>query len=180
MAMLPILTAPDRRLRTRSAPVTAVDADVRRLMDDMLETMRAAPGIGLSAVQVGVPRRVVVVEAPETIAEDSPDAVPRMLCLANPKITWSSQETILFEEGCLSLPDQYAEIERPAEVTVKFLDRDGRRQEARAAGILARCVQHELDHLEGLLLVDRLSHVRRNMILRKLSKARKQKHSTAA
>lgn len=184
MAILPIVTAPDRRLRVRSAPVAIVDEGVRRLMDDMLETMRAAPGIGLSAVQVGVARRIVVVEAPgtETDAEteDGPEAAPRTLCMANPRIVWASAETALYEEGCLSLPDQYAEIERPAEVRVEFLDGEGRGQQEKASGILARCVQHELDHLEGILLVDRLSQVRRNIILRKLSKAKKQKHASAA
>lgn len=178
--MLPIIVAPDRRLKVRSEPVDRVDAEVRKLMDDMLETMRAAPGIGLSAIQVGVAKQVVVARAPETDAETDPDAAPRTLCLANPEIIWSSEELVVLEEGCLSLPEQFAELERPAEVAVRFLDRDGEQQEVKTAGVLARCLQHEIDHLVGTLLVDRLSPVRRNMILRKLAKAKKLKQSDAA
>ena len=180
MALLPIIIAPDRRLKVRSKPVKAVDAGVRMLMDDMLETMRLAPGVGLSAIQVGVAQRVVVARAPETgTGVDTADE-PRTLCLANPEITWSSEELVVLEEGCLSLPEQYAELERPAEVAVRFLDHEGKQQEVKTSGLLARCVQHELDHLDGVLLVDRLSAVRRNMILRKLAKAKKLKQPDAA
>ncbi|MBM3507232.1 MAG: peptide deformylase [Alphaproteobacteria bacterium] len=195
--ILPIITAPDRRLKVKSEPVHTVDATVRKLMDDMVKTMRAAPGIGLSAIQVGVAKRVVVVEvdeaeplaaeeaivpkdkAPKDAAEDAPedapgDAKPRTTrYLVNPEIDWSSDKVVFCEEGCLSLPDQYADIERPAEIVVKYLDYDGKPQELKAGGMLARCIQHELDHLDGVLLVDRLSAVRRHMILRKLAKARK-------
>jgi peptide deformylase len=185
--ILPIITAPDRRLKVKSQPVAAVDDDVRRLLDDMVETMRAAPGIGLSAIQVGVPKRVVVVELDEseplaseqTAAQEKRDAPRTTRYLVNPEITWSSEKVVFCEEGCLSLPDQYADIERPADIVVKFLDRDGKPQELKASGMLSRCIQHELDHLDGVLLVDRLSAVRRHMILRKLAKARKQEQEPA-
>ena len=177
MAILPILVAPDRRLKQRSLPVQKVDDGVRRLLDDILETMRAAPGIGLSAIQVNVPKRIIVVEAADSEDQRDPDRKP--LFLVNPEITWTSAETVILEEGCLSLPDQYADLERPAEVKVKFLDRDGAPRERKASGVLARCIQHEMDHLDGMLLVDRLSPVRRRMILRKLQKARKQQPALA-
>jgi peptide deformylase len=181
--ILPIITAPDRRLKVRSQPVAAVDAEVRKLLDDMVETMRAAPGIGLSAIQVGVAKRIVVVEVAEDeklaaeeaiVPKEKHDELPRTTrYLVNPEIRWSSDKLVFCEEGCLSLPDQYADIERPADIAVRFLDRDGKAQELEARGMLSRCIQHEIDHLDGLLLVDRLSAVRRHMILRKLAKARK-------
>jgi peptide deformylase len=177
VATLPILIVPDRRLKQPSLPVATVDGGVRRLMDDMLETMREAPGIGLSAIQINVPKRIIVVEAADS--DDQHDHSRRPLFLVNPEITWTSDEMVILEEGCLSLPDQYADIERPAEVTVTFLDRDGAPQERKSSGVLARCIQHEMDHLDGVLLVDRLSPVRRGMILRKLSKARKQQSARA-
>ena len=194
--LLPIITAPDRRLKVKSQPVAVVDDEVRRLLDDMVETMRAAPGIGLSAIQVGVAKRIVVVEVDEneplasaeaaaqekreasrTTGEAPATRVTRYL--VNPEITWSSDKIVFCEEGCLSLPDQYADIERPSDIVVKFLDRDGKLQELKATGMLSRCIQHELDHLDGVLLVDRLSAVRRHMILRKLAKARKQEQEPA-
>ena len=183
--ILPIITAPDRRLKVKSQAVKTVDAALRRLMDDMAETMRAAPGIGLSAIQVGVAKRVLVVELADDeklAAEAPPDDEAKRVArfLVNPEITWASGDVVLCEEGCLSLPDQYADIERPADIVVKFLDYSGAAQELKAGGMLARCIQHEMDHLEGLLLVDRLSAVRRHMILRKLAKARKQDQSVTA
>jgi len=171
MAILPIVTAPDSRLKTKSKPVAAVDDGVRRLMDDMLETMYAAPGIGLSAVQVGVPRRVIVAD----VARE--DAPPEALFLANPEIVWRSEEMASLEEGCLSLPDEFEPLLRPARVRVRFLDRQGEPREIEADGLLARCLQHEMDHLEGTLFVDRLSLVKRNMILRRLAKTKRQKAS---
>ncbi len=167
MAILPIIIAPDPRLKVISARVERVDAGVRKLMDDMLETMRAAPGIGLSAIQVGVPKRVIVVDVKR---EGEPSAALR---LVNPEITWASDETMTNEEGCLSLPDQYAEVTRPAAVAIRHLGEDNRDSELRAEGLLATCIQHEMDHLEGILFVDHLSATRRNIILRKLIKARK-------
>jgi peptide deformylase len=179
--ILPIITAPDKRLKVKSQPVAAVDDAVRKLMDDMVETMRAAPGIGLSAIQVGVAKRVVVVEVDdaeqlqsEEAAVAQPAGVSRVTrYLVNPEITWESDNQVFCEEGCLSLPDQYADIERPADIVVKYLDYDGKPQELKASGMLARCIQHEMDHLDGVLLVDHLTAVRRHMILRKLEKARK-------
>ena len=172
MAVLPIIEAPDRRLKVRSEPVARVNDEIRRLLDDMVETMRVAPGIGLSAIQVGIAQRVIVTEVPEKTAEDQP-AKATTLYLVNPEITWTSDSLVICEEGCLSIPDQFADLERPAEVAMRYLDRNGASQELKAAGVLARCLQHEMDHLEGILLVDRLSPVRRHMILRKLAKARK-------
>ena len=180
--ILPIITAPDRRLKVKSQPVAAVDDTMRKLMDDMVETMRAAPGIGLSAIQVGVAKRVLVVEVDDAeqlqseeaaVAPSAPSANRVTRYLVNPEITWESDQNVFCEEGCLSLPDQYADIERPADIAVTYLDYDGRPQELKASGMLARCIQHEMDHLDGVLLVDHLTAVRRHMILRKLEKARK-------
>ena len=167
MALLPILTAPDPRLKKKSRPVEKVDAGVRRLMDDMLETMYAAPGIGLAAPQVGVLKRVIVVDVSE---KDSPPA-PHVL--ANPEILWVSDHDNTHEEGCLSVPEHYADVVRPAEVRVRYLDRDGESRELHADGLLATCVQHEIDHLDGILFIDHISALKRNMILRKLLKEKK-------
>ncbi len=167
MAILPIIWAPDPRLKVVSETVETVDGRVRRLMDDMLDTMYAEPGVGLSAIQVGVPRRVVVADAARQGGE------PRPLRLVNPAIAAASDETAVYEEGCLSLPEHFAEIERPAEIDVTYIDETGEERSLRAGGLLARCIQHELDHLEGLLFVDRLSAVRRGIILRKLAKQKR-------
>ena len=167
MARLPILIAPDKRLKTKCAPVPAVHDAVRRLMDDMLETMYAAPGIGLAAPQVGVLQRVIVLDVSDKEEE------PQPIALANPEIVWASDEILTMNEGCLSLPDIYVDVARPAEVRVRALGRDGRPQEIEADGLLARCLQPEIDHLNGILHVDHLSALRRNMILRKLEKQRK-------
>jgi peptide deformylase len=168
MALLPILIAPDPRLAQASQPVARVDAVIRRLMDDMLETMYAAPGIGLAAPQVGVLKRVLVLDL--ALKDDK----PAPLCLANPEILWASDEHLTYEEGCLSLPDHYADVTRAARVRVAYLDRDGTRIETEAEGLLATCVQHEIDHLDGMLFVDHLSKLKRDMILRKLVKSRRQ------
>jgi peptide deformylase len=168
MALLPILTAPDPRLKVVSDPVGAVDEDLRRLMDDMRETMYAAPGIGLAAVQVGVPKRVIVVDTGEQGGQDE------ILYLINPEIVSTSDELWIYEEGCLSLPDQYADVSRPIRATVKFMDYDGEPQELSSRGLLASCIQHELDHLEGILFVDYLSALKRGIILKKLQKAQRQ------
>jgi len=169
LALLPIITAPDPRLKVISAPVETVDAAVRRLMDDMLETMYEEPGIGLSAIQVGVPKRIVVADVAGVGEAPSP------IRLVNPKIVWRSEELATYEEGCLSLPEHYADVERPAAVKVQYLDENGRARELDAETILARCLQHELDHLDGILFVDHLTAVRRNIILRKLAKMKKTK-----
>jgi len=171
MALLPIITAPDPRLKVRSEAVDQVDDAVRRLLDDMLESMYQAPGVGLSAIQVGVPKRIVTIDVTEAGEERQP------LYLVNPEITWYSDETALYDEGCLSLPEQFAEIERPEKIRVAFIDYHGKAQELEADGLLSRCIQHELDHLDGVLFVDHLSSIKRSIILRKLIKARRQKAS---
>jgi peptide deformylase len=173
MALLPIITAPDPRLKVTSSSIEQVDDDVRRLLDDMLETMYQAPGIGLSAVQVGIPKRVITVDIAEE--DDDGEQVRTPIFLVNPKILHYSEQVSIYDEGCLSLPEHFAEIERPEAIKVGFLDYDGKPAELDADGLLARCIQHEIDHLEGILFVDHLSAVKRNMILRKLIKARRQK-----
>ena len=168
MAKLPIVLAPDPVLKAKAKPIAAVDDSIRRLMDDMLETMYAAPGIGLAANQVGVLKRVLVLDVAR---EDDP---PQPMGMANPEVIWASEEMSVYNEGCLSLPEHYADITRPKEVRVRYLDRDGKRQEIAADGLLATCIQHEIDHLDGVLFVDHLSALKRNMILKKLVKLKKQ------
>src|SRR5690606_36749700 len=166
MTIRPIVIAPDRRLRSKCAPVEQVDDDVRRLMDDMLETMYDAPGIGLAAPQVGVLRRVVVIDLGD-------DENRKPIFLANPYIVRASEEEAVGNEGCLSLPEFYVDVTRPVALTARYLAREGREQVIEADGLLARCIQHEIDHLDGVLHVDSLSTLRRNMILRRLEKQRK-------
>lgn len=176
MAILPILEAPDARLRQVSEPVEGVDDDLRRFMDDMLETMYDAPGIGLAAIQVGVAKRVLVIDLqePEAGAEDKPEnRVKKPLYFVNPEITWESEEMSTYSEGCLSVPEQYADVDRPARVRAKWLDYDGKPHEEELDGLLATCLQHEMDHLEGILFVDHLSKLKRDMLLKKLAKLRK-------
>jgi len=167
MAIRSIITAPDPRLKTVCEPFPAVDDAVRRLLDDMLETMYDAPGIGLAAIQVGVARRALVLDVAR---EDEPRA-PHFF--VNPQIVWASDHDLVAEEGCLSVPEHYAEVERPAEVKVRYLDYEGAEQEIHAQGLLSVCLQHEMDHLDGILFIDRLTALKRNMILRKLLKAKK-------
>ena len=174
MAVLPIITAPDPRLKIKAKPVGQVDAKVRRLMDDMLETMYHAIGIGLAAPQVGAARRVVVVD----VARDGEK--PQPLRLANPEILWRSEELMTANEGCLSLPEHYADVERPAAVRIRYLDHENEIREIEAKGLLATCLQHEIDHLDGMLFVDHISSLKRGMILRKLSKAKKSRSLAAA
>jgi peptide deformylase len=164
MAKLPIITLPDPLLRTVSAPVERVDDDLRTLMDDMLEAMYAAPGVGLAAIQVGVPRRLVVLD----VAEDGEDPAP--LCLVNPEIVTLGPEMRLHEEGCLSIPDVRVEIERPSTLTVRYLDREGELRELAADGLLATAIQHEINHLDGKLIIDFLSSLKRDMVVRKFKK----------
>lgn len=169
MALLPLLYAPDPRLKRKAQPVVQVDARIRQLLDDMLETMYANRGIGLAAPQVDIPEQVIVMDLAEK--EEPPE--PRFFI--NPKILWHSEERLPFNEGCLSLPDQYADVERPAQIRVRFLNRDGNSEEITADGLLAVCLQHEMDHLNGVLFVDHISALKRNIILRKLQKLRKLK-----
>jgi peptide deformylase len=169
MALLPIITAPDPRLKLKAKPVKAVDAEVRRLMDDMLETMYAAPGIGLAAPQVGVARRVLVVDAA------GEDQKPRPMKIANPEILWRSEELVTYNEGCLSLPEHYADVSRPAKIRLRYVDYQNELREVEIEGLLATCIQHEMDHLEGVLFVDHISALKRGIILRKLAKLKRQK-----
>ena len=170
MALLPIYTAPDPLLKTISKPVEDVDGKIRKLVEDMFETMYAAPGIGLAAIQVGVPKRLLVIDV---VGKGRDDEEPQPLALINPEIVWVSDHDATYEEGCLSVPDHYADVVRPAEVEVTYLDVEGERQTLRAEGLLSTCIQHEMDHLDGILFLDHLSALKRNMILRKLLKQKK-------
>ena len=168
MALRPILIIPDAKLRQIAADVLGVDDEVRGLVEDMFETMYKAPGIGLAAPQIGVMRRVVVLDVAKRRDED---AAADPLVLINPVITWSSAERSTYEEGCLSIPDYYEEVERPAVVHVSFLDRDGKPGSVEADGILATCIQHEIDHLDGVLFIDHISRLKRARVMRKFEKA---------
>jgi peptide deformylase len=167
MAKLPIITAPDPRLKLKADPVGEVDDDIRRLMDDMLETMYAAPGIGLAAPQVGVLKRVMVLDLAPA------GEPPQPLRIADPEIVWVSDEDTSYEEGCLSVPEHYADVVRPAAVKVRYRNYENALSQIDAEGLLATCLQHEMDHLEGVLFIDHISALKRNIILRKLVKARK-------
>jgi peptide deformylase len=169
MAILPIIVAPDPRLKLKAKPVTRVDARVRRLMDDLLETMYEAPGIGLAAPQVGQALKVLVVDC----ARDGEK--PQPLRIANPEILWASDELLTVNEGCLSLPEHYADVARPKAIKLRYLDEQNEIRELDAKGLLATCIQHEMDHLEGVLFVDHISSLKRGIILRKLAKAKRQK-----
>jgi peptide deformylase len=173
MAILPIVEVPDPRLRQISSPVEKVDADVRALVADMFETMYAAPGIGLAAIQVGVARRILVIDLQEPEEEGGePVRDPRVFI--NPEILEHSDRDVPYTEGCLSVPDQYAEVDRPDRIRARWLDLDGKAHEEEIEGLLATCLQHELDHLEGILFIDHLSRLKREMILKKLTKQRKE------
>ena len=169
MALLPIITAPDPRLKGKAKSVVKVDVETRRLMDDMLETMYAAPGIGLAAPQVGVLKRVIVLD----VARDGDK--PQPMRIANPELLWVSEEIMVASEGCLSLPEHYAEVERPNRIKLRYLDHENEIRELDAEGLLATCIQHEMDHLDGVLFVDHISALKRNIILRKLVKAKRLK-----
>ena len=168
MALRPILIIPDTKLRQMAEHVPEVDEDVRRLVADMFETMYKAPGIGLAAPQIGVMRRVVVLDVAKRRDEE---AAADPMVLINPVVAWSSAERSTYEEGCLSIPDYYEEVERPAVVHVNFLDRDGKPASIEADGILATCIQHEIDHLNGVLFIDHISRLKRARVMRKFEKA---------
>lgn len=174
MAIRDILIIPDSKLRLVSEPIDAIDNDVRQLVEDMFETMYAAPGIGLAAIQIGVPRRVVTMDLAK---KDEPKA-PQLFI--NPQVTWSAEERAVYEEGCLSIPEYYEEVERPARVKVSYRDLDGRTHEIEADGLLATCLQHEIDHLNGVLFIDYISKLKRDMIVRKFKKAAKRGDTTRA
>ncbi len=166
MALREILTVPDPRLKQVSTPVEGVDDALRALMDDMLETMYAAPGIGLAAIQVGVPKRVIVMD----LAREGEPPAPRFF--VNPEIVWASEETAPYEEGCLSVPDIYDEVERPARVKLRYLNYQGDQVEEDAEGLFAVCIQHEMDHLAGVLFIDHLSRLKRDRAVAKVKKGR--------
>ncbi|MFN7010284.1 MAG: peptide deformylase [Allorhizobium sp.] len=169
MTIKPLIILPDPLLRQVSTPIERVDAELQKLADDMLETMYDAPGIGLAAIQVGIARRLLVIDLSKEGEEKQP------LVVINPEIIKSSDARSVYEEGCLSIPDYYAEVERPAQVTVKSIDREGKEQVIEADGLLATCLQHEIDHLNGVLFIDHISRLKREMVIKKFTKAAKSK-----
>ena len=179
MALLPIIETPDPLLRQISTPVEAVTPEIKALIADMFETMYDAPGIGLAAVQVGVPKRILVIDLQEPEEEDG-EPVRDPMVFINPEILEASETTQLYSEGCLSVPDQYAEVERPDHIRARWLDGEGKPHEEEIEGLLAICLQHEMDHLEGILFIDHLSRLKREMVLKKLAKMRKEQAKKAA
>ena len=173
MAIRKILTEPNKILREKSLRVEKVDKDIQLLMDDMLETLYAAPDIGLAAIQVGVAKRVIVMDVSRDRDKDKePKRNP--MYFVNPEIIWKSEEKFTYEEGCLSVPNQFAEIDRPKQCHVKHLDYNGNLKELKADGLLATCIQHEIDHLEGILFIDYLSKLKKEIIIKKLSKQKRE------
>ena len=167
MAILPIIIAPDERLKIKSAPVEKVDNELREFIADMFDTMYHEKGIGLAAVQVGVHKSIVVVDVAQREGRNEP------IKLINPEIIEAAPDFSVYQEGCLSFPDQFSDVERPAEVTVRYLDEQGSQKEIHATGILATCLQHEIDHTKGIVFVDHISKLKRDMIVRKLTKAKR-------
>jgi peptide deformylase len=179
MAILPIVEVPDPRLRQISSIVEKVDDEVRSLVSDMFDTMYAAPGIGLAAIQVGVPKRVLVIDLQEP-AEEGGETVRDPRVFINPEILESSEQDVPYTEGCLSVPDQYAEVDRPDRIRARWLDLDGKPHDEEIVGLLATCLQHEMDHLNGVLFIDHLSRLKRDIVLKKLAKWRKEQGLKAA
>jgi peptide deformylase len=173
MTIKPLIILPDPILRQVSKPIETLDSEVKKLADDMLETMYDAPGIGLAAIQIGVARRMLVLD----VSKDGEDKQP--LVFINPEVVSASDARSVYEEGCLSIPDYYAEVERPATITVKHLDRDGKQQIVEADGLLATCLQHEIDHLNGVLFIDHISKLKREIVIRRFTKAAKLRGSKA-
>ena len=172
MALREIIVIPDPRLKLVSEPIATVDSEVRKLADDMLETMYEAPGIGLAAIQIAVPRRVVTIDLAR---KDEPK---QPVVLINPEIIWRSDELSIYEEGCLSIPEYYEEVERPAKCRIRYQDLDGKVQELDCEGLMATCVQHEIDHLNGVLFIDYLSRLKRERVMKKFAKAaRREAHA---
>lgn len=178
MAILEILEVPDPRLRDVAQPIATVDDDTRQLGADLLETMYAAHGIGLAATQVGIDQRILVIDLQEQVSEDEekegeaePIRDPHIVI--NPELLWVSDDLSVYNEGCLSIPEQYAEVERPARCRVRWLDETGAAHEEELDGLMATCMQHEIDHLDGVLFIDHISRLKRNMVLKKLEKLRK-------
>jgi peptide deformylase len=167
MALRDIIILPDKRLRVISLPAKVIDSELRHLVEDMFETMYEAPGIGLAAIQIGVPRRVIVMD----LAKKEEPKEQRVF--VNPQVLWRSDEKSTYEEGCLSIPEFYEEVERPSKVRVRFLDLTGAEQELEASGLLATCLQHEIDHLDGVLFIDHISKLKRDRVIKKFTKAAK-------
>ena len=168
MTLMKIITVPDPILREKSLKVESINSDIKMLMKDMLETMYNAPGIGLAAIQIGIPKRIIVMDISKEIEKKDP------MYFVNPEITWTSNTKATYEEGCLSIPNQFAKIERPEKCIVKYLDKDGEKKETKAEGLLATCIQHEIDHLNGVLFIDYLSKLKKNIIMKKLSKDKRE------
>jgi peptide deformylase len=179
MALRPIIEVPDPLLRQKSTPVETVDDELRALIADMFETMYAAPGIGLAAIQVGVPKRVLVIDLQEP-AEEGGEPVKDPRVFINPQIVEASEQEVPYTEGCLSVPDQFADVDRPDRIRARWIDENGEAREEEITGLLATCLQHEMDHLEGILFIDHLSRLKREMILKKLTKQRKEQEKRAA
>ena len=171
MALREIIKLPDKRLRLKSEPVKRIDAGIRKLVDDLFETMYDAPGIGLAAIQIGVAKRVVTMD----LSKKEDDHKPQVFI--NPEVVWKSDEKSKYEEGCLSIPEYYEEVERPAQVKVKYLDIDGNEQEIEASGLMATCLQHEIDHTNGVLFIDYISKLKRDRIVKKFAKAAKKEEA---
>jgi len=172
MTVREIIKLPDKRLRLVSEPVKRIDASLRKLVEDMFETLYAAPGIGLAGIQVGVAKRVIIMDLSKKDDTRKPEV------FINPEITWASEEKSTYEEGCLSIPEYYEEVERPAVVKVKYLDLEGKVREVEASGLLATCLQHEIDHLNGILFIDHISKLKRDRVIKKFAKAAKTAKST--
>ena len=172
MTVREIIKLPDKRLRLASEPVKRIDASLRKLVEDMFETLYAAPGIGLAGIQVGVAKRVIIMDLSKKDDTRKPEV------FINPEITWASEEKSSYEEGCLSIPEYYEEVERPAVVKVKYLDLEGKAREVEASGLLATCLQHEIDHLNGILFIDHISKLKRDRVTKKFAKAAKTAKST--
>ena len=171
MTVREIIKLPDKRLRLISQPVKHVDAGIKELIDDMFDTMYEAPGIGLAAIQIGIAKRVVTMD----LSKKEDNHEPQIFI--NPEVVWASDKTAKYEEGCLSIPEYYEEVERPAEVKVKYLDRDGKSREMDAKGLLATCLQHEIDHINGVLFIDHLSKLKRDRVIKKFAKAAKKEEA---
>ncbi len=178
MSLLPIIEIPDPLLRAQSSPVETVSEEIKRLIEGMFETMYEAPGIGLAAVQVAVPKRLLIIDLQEPEEEDG-EGVKRPHVFINPEIVQRSDATKVYNEGCLSIPDQYAEIERPDVVRARWIDEKGKPREGEFAGLMSVCLQHEVDHLNGILFIDHLSRLKRDMVVRKVVKARRERENAA-
>ena len=168
MTVRKILIIPNNVLRKKSSKVEKIDKNIKNLMDDMLETMYEAPGIGLAAIQIGIPKRIVVMDLSKDPEKKNP------MYFVNPEITWKSDSKSTYEEGCLSIPNQFAKIDRPEKCNVKFIDYDGKQKELKAEGLLSTCIQHEIDHLNGILFIDYLSKLKKDIIIKKVSKDKKE------